>query len=146
MIAWYIPDEWLDSRARDNPPQDILEAARMANRLANSTSRTIPYTSIPLIVHQTWMDTKVDSWSDDMAVGVEQWLTYASAEGNSSMAYFWWLDDGCKNLIDTSAPEIAEMVNVLPQMVEKSDVFRIVVTNTIGGVVCCVHCIRHNHN
>ena len=116
----------------------------MANRLANSTSRTIPYTSIPLIVHQTWMDTKVDSWSDDMAVGVEQWLTYASAEGNSSMAYFWWLDDGCKNLIDTSAPEIAEMVNVLPQMVEKSDVFRIVVTNTIGGVVCCVHCIRHN--
>lgn len=80
------------------------------------------------------MDTRVDAWTDEMAIGVEKWLTYATQEGNSSMAYFWWLDDGCKQLIDETAPEIAHMVDALPQMVEKSDIFRIVVTNSIGGV------------
>lgn len=80
------------------------------------------------------MDAKVDTWSDEMAAGVEKWLTYATTEGSGSMAYFLWLDDGCKDLIDGLAPEIADMVDSLPQMVMKSDIFRAVVVNTIGGV------------
>lgn len=119
---------------RDNPPKNILEAAQLAYKLANNSARTIPHSSIPLIVHQTWMDTKVDTWPDEMAAGVEKWLSYATMDGSQSMAYFWWLDDGCKQLIDQTAPAIADMVDALPQMVEKSDIFRIVVTNSIGGV------------
>lgn len=100
-----------------------------------ASSRTIPYSSIPLIVHQTWKDTKVDRWPQDLAHGVEKWLSYATVGGNASMAYLLWLDKGCKQLIAESEPQIVDIVDALPLQAEKSDVFRVVVLNSIGGIV-----------
>ena len=77
----------------------------------------------------------MDTWKPDIIEGVEQWLTYATAAGNASMAYFLWLDEGCKQLIVESEPDIVEYVDALPLKVEKSDVFRVLVLNSIGGVV-----------
>jgi hypothetical protein len=132
-IAWYIPPDWISPS--DTPPETILEAAHFTTRLAAEASHTIPYSEIPLIIHQTWKDTDVDTWQPDIIEGVEQWLTYATAAGNSSMAYFLWLDEGCKQLIVDSEPDIVDYVDVLPLKVEKSDVFRVLVLNSIGGVV-----------
>ena len=70
---------------------------------------------------------------------MEKWLGYATAEGNASMAYFFWLDNGCKQLIAESEPQIVDIVEALPLQVEKSDIFRVLVLNSIGGIVS-VYC------
>jgi mannosyltransferase OCH1-like enzyme len=132
-IAWYIPPDWINPS--ETPPETILDAAHFTARLAAEASHTIPYSEIPLIIHQTWKDTDVDTWKPDILEGVEQWLTYATAAGNGSMAYFLWLDEGCKQLIVESEPDIVDYVDALPLKVEKSDVFRVLVLNSIGGVV-----------
>ncbi|KFY05793.1 hypothetical protein V492_08294, partial [Pseudogymnoascus sp. VKM F-4246] len=130
--VWYIPDEWrMDT---DPPVTTILEAAHLAAKRAAEQKRTIPHSTIPLIVHQTWMDTKIDEWAPDLALGVERWLEYAKAEGAGSMAYFLWLDDGCDQLISDAEPDLVDMLNALPLPVERSDVFRVVVANSIGGI------------
>jgi mannosyltransferase OCH1-like enzyme len=77
----------------------------------------------------------VDTWGPDIIEGVEQWLTYATAAGSSSMAYFLWLDEGCRQLVVKSEPSIVTYIDALPLKVEKSDVFRVLVLNTIGGIV-----------
>ena len=133
LIAWYIPPEWL--KPSDPPPRNILEAAQLAQRLASEGSRHIPYSKIPLIIHQTWKDTDLVTWKPEVLEGVEKWLTYATAEGKESMAYFLWLDEGCKQLITGLQPDLVEYVDELPWMVEKSDIFRVLMVELIGGVV-----------
>lgn len=130
--AWYIPPTWLDPS--DPEPTNILEAARLAYGRADALSHTIPYSAIPLIIHQTWKDTRIESWTPDTLSGTEQWLKYAMETGNSSMAYFLWLDDGCDQLIQFAEPHLVESLKALPLPVMRSDIFRIVVTNTIGGI------------
>lgn len=107
----------------------------MAQRLAVAGNHNIPYSKIPLIIHQTWKDTDLVTWKPDILEGVEKWLTYATAAGNESMAYFLWLDEGCKELVSELQPDLVEYVDAMPLMVEKSDVFRILVVKLIGGVV-----------
>jgi hypothetical protein len=135
LLAWYIPPDWI--KPSDHIPETIFEAAQFTARLAADGSHTIPYSNIPLIIHQTWKDTDVDTWEPDIIEGVEQWLTYAAAAGNASLAYFLWLDEGCRQLVVESEPNIVEYIDALPLKVEKSDVFRVLVLNTIGGVVSC---------
>ncbi|KAE9368381.1 glycosyltransferase family 32 protein [Stipitochalara longipes BDJ] len=130
--AWYIPPEWLEPS--EEAPRNIFEAAQLAQRLAVKGNRNIPYSKVPLIIHQTWKDTNLVTWKPDILEGVERWLTYATATGNQSMAYFLWLDDGCKDLISGMQPDLVDYVDVMPLMVEKSDVFRVLVVNLIGGV------------
>ena len=132
MIAWFIPPEWL--RATDSPPRTILEAAHFTAALAAREDHHIAHSNIPLIIHQTWKNTQVESWTESIAEGVEKWLTYATRGGNESMAYFLWLDEGCEGVVE-SEPSIRDMVEALPLKVEKSDVFRVLVLNLIGGVV-----------
>jgi hypothetical protein len=131
--AWYIPPEWLEPS--EEAPRNILEAAQLAQRLATKGNHHIPYSKIPLIIHQTWKDTNLVTWKPDILEGVEQWLTYATAAGNQSMAYFLWLDDGCRDLVRGMRPDLVDYVDAMPLMVEKSDVFRVLVVNLIGGVV-----------
>lgn len=52
------------------------------------------------------------------------------------MAYFMWDDEGIADLMSETDPELLEYFDLLPRIVEKSDIFRIVVCNMIGGVVC----------
>jgi hypothetical protein len=140
--AWYIPPEWLNPS--DPAPRNILEAAQLAQRLAAEGSHNIPYSKIPLIVHQTWKDTDLVTWKPEVLEGVEKWLTYATAPGNESMAYFLWLDEGCKQLISGLQPDLVEYVDALPLMVEKSDIFRVLMVKLIGGVVsfCVFNSLR----
>lgn len=81
------------------------------------------------------MGTKIDQWAPDLAGGVEQWLKFATVEGKESMAYFLWLDDGYDQLIADVEPELVDILEALPLPVERSDVFRVVVANSIGGIV-----------
>ncbi|OBT52006.1 hypothetical protein VE04_06856, partial [Pseudogymnoascus sp. 24MN13] len=130
--VWYIPNEW--RKDSDPPTTTILEAARLASKRATELKHTIPHSKIPLIVHQTWMNTKIDEWAPDLVLGVERWLEYAKAEGSGSMAYFLWLDDGCDQLFADATPDLVDTLNALPLPVERSDVFRVVVANSIGGI------------
>ncbi|KFZ07943.1 hypothetical protein V501_06158 [Pseudogymnoascus sp. VKM F-4519 (FW-2642)] len=131
-VVWYIPNEW--RKDSDPPTTTILEAARLASKRATELKHTIPHSKIPLIVHQTWMNTKIDEWAPDLVLGVERWLEYAKAEGSGSMAYFLWLDDGCDQLFADATPDLVDTLNALPLPVERSDVFRVVVANSIGGI------------
>lgn len=133
LAVWYIPEEW--KKDSDPPTTTILEAARLAAKRAAELNQTIPHSTIPLIVHQTWKNTKIDEWAPDLVYGVERWLEYAKAEGKRSMAYFLWLDDGCDQLFKDAVPDLVDTLNVLPLPVERSDIFRIVVTNSISGIV-----------
>ncbi|KFY80856.1 hypothetical protein V499_00311 [Pseudogymnoascus sp. VKM F-103] len=130
--VWYIPNEW--RKDSDPPTTTILDAARLASKRATELEHTIPHSKIPLIVHQTWMNTKIDEWAPDLVLGVERWLEYAKAEGSGSMAYFLWLDDGCDQLFADATPDLVDTLNALPLPVERSDVFRVVVANSIGGI------------
>lgn len=129
--VWYIPPSWLNST--DKAPTTILEAAQLAYQKAEEQNHTIPYSAIPLIIHQTWKDTRLDTWAPDIAGGVERWLEYSMADGGS-MAYFLWLDAGCAQLIHSSTPGLEVGLAALPLPVMRSDVFRVVVVNSIGGI------------
>lgn len=127
------PHEW--RRESDPPITTILQAAHFASSRAAELSRTIPYSDIPLIIHQIWLGTTIDQWAPDLVGGVEQWLEFATVEGKESMAYFLWLGDGCDQLIADVEPELVDILKALPMPVERADVFRVVVANSIGGIV-----------
>jgi hypothetical protein len=90
------------------------------------------HSSIPLIVHQTWKNTHIDTWTDTVRDCVEKWLEYSV---NGSMAYFLWDDDGALQFLEKYEPDFVEPFTALAANVERSDVFRILVTIHIGGIV-----------
>jgi mannosyltransferase OCH1-like enzyme len=51
------------------------------------------------------------------------------------MAYFLWDDEGMRQLISTFEPDLLDAFLALPAPVERADIFRIVVTKWIGGIV-----------
>lgn len=130
---WYIPPQWL--QASDEQPTNIIEAAHLANRLVNASSRTLAFSAIPQIIHQKWDNTSVGTWPLNIVSGIEKWLGYAMAKNEDGMAYLLWWDEGCDELISQAGPELIDSVNALPLPVEKYDIFRIVALNTFGGIV-----------
>ena len=110
-----------------------MDAARLAFQAANSTTqRNIAHSSIPLILHQTWKNSHIDTWPDAVRVSVEKWLTYVVSD---SMAYFLWEDDGVMLLLEEFEPDFVDRFAALPANVERPDVFRILVSKWIGGIV-----------
>ena len=95
-------------------------------------------TSIPSVIHQTWKSTDATGFPSKSLDGIEKWLEYAVL-GETSMAYFMWDDKGARSLlrsVDSSpVPSSVEVADILPKKVEVADLFRVVVCNTIGGVV-----------
>jgi mannosyltransferase OCH1-like enzyme len=118
-------------------PQSILEAAQLVVQATNSTDahRHMPHSEIPLIVHQTWGHRRIDMWSEDLRQSAERWLEYVVKGG---MAYFLWEDEGMALFMDHYASELHEQYSSLASMVEKTDVFRILVAKCVGGIVRCV--------
>lgn len=55
------------------------------------------------------------------------------------MAYFLWDDNGIMQFLEEFEPEFIDHFSALPRMVEKSDIFRIMVSKYIGGVVSSPH-------
>jgi len=128
--AWYIPPEWLPTSAR--LPRNIVEAAKLAAELASAApNRNISHSDIPLIIHQTWKNTQVDTWSKITCESIERWLSFAVGV---PMAYFLWDDDGVNQMLEAFNPEWTVQFKSLPANVERSDVFRIMVSNNFGGI------------
>ncbi|PYH88508.1 hypothetical protein BO71DRAFT_338667 [Aspergillus ellipticus CBS 707.79] len=123
--AWYIPRSWTT-----DTPGGIVEAAQVALRAANSSvERHIPHSNIPLIVHQTWKNTRTDTWPPAIRRSTEKWLR--AIDGKT--AYMLWDDEGVAQLIQRFEPELEEQFFAL-RPVERADVFRVLVSKWIGGV------------
>ncbi|KIX94597.1 uncharacterized protein Z520_09643 [Fonsecaea multimorphosa CBS 102226] len=128
--AWYIPPSWLSSA--DVQPETIVDAALLASQAANSNKRRfIDHSSIPLLLHQTWKNRRVDKWSDLLRASVEKWLQHVVED---DMAYFFWEDDGIVRMLAEFEPEFVHRFLSLPSNVERADVFRILVLKWFGGI------------
>lgn len=90
------------------------------------------HSSVPLILHQTWKNHRIDTWSDLLRASVEKWLEYVLSD---DMAYFFWEDDGVTQLLGKFEPDFIDSFDSLPANVERSDVFRILVLKWFGGIV-----------
>ena len=134
--VWYVPRSWVNDTDHD-VPKNIVQAATLANQFAVSTSKYIDDSRIPLIVHQTWMNLNLETWSESICEGVERWLEYAITPGEESpeMAYFFWDDEGMRQLVESAEPKLGPAYSALPQNVEKADLFRILVSKWFGGIV-----------
>lgn len=84
-------------------------------------------------MHQAWKSTDIDQFPAPALPAVESWLEYAVAP-DTNMAYFIWDDQGIIDLIAEAEPDLLFQFEALPKMVEKADIFRIVVCNSVGGV------------
>ncbi|PTU25670.1 hypothetical protein P175DRAFT_087860 [Aspergillus ochraceoroseus IBT 24754] len=128
--VWYLPPEW--TRGSGISPSNIVEAAECALNLSRSTAqRQLPHSTIPLILHQTWKNTNPETWPDMFRQSTEKWL---GAVEDSTMAYFLWDDDGIAQFIKSFEPGLEDQFYALPSSVERSDVFRILVSKWIGGI------------
>ncbi|PYH42908.1 glycosyltransferase family 32 protein [Aspergillus saccharolyticus JOP 1030-1] len=127
--AWYIPANW--TTPTHKPPRNIVEAAEWALQATNASDHYLPFSTIPMIVHQTWKTTRIDTWPQLLRHSAERWLQ-AATEG--PMAYFLWTDEGMAQLVHRFEPGLAMQFAGLASNVERSDVFRIVVSKWIGGV------------
>ncbi|ETN44306.1 uncharacterized protein HMPREF1541_10486 [Cyphellophora europaea CBS 101466] len=131
--AWHIPSDWLPPNSP--PPSNITHAAQIAADVASSESqRYLSHSSIPRIVHQVWKSTNIHHFPNAALPAVESWLEYATDPTLPSMAYFMWDDEGMLDLIAEANPDFLPHFEALPRPVEKADVFRVFVCNSVGGV------------
>jgi len=131
-LAWHIPPHWLS--AQHAQPETILQAALVASRAAKADSkhRMMSNCAIPLIVHQTWKNRRIETWSTLLRYCVEKWLERVLAD---EVAYFFWDDDGIMMALEVLEPDFVASFIALPVNVERTDVFRILVLKWFGGVV-----------
>ncbi|KIX05410.1 uncharacterized protein Z518_06282 [Rhinocladiella mackenziei CBS 650.93] len=129
--AWYIPPTWLSSSVVQ--PETIIDAALLASQAATNANkhRTISHSSIPLLLHQTWKNRRIDTWSDLLRDSVEKWLYHVISD---DMAYFFWEDEGIIRMLAEFEPDFVDSFKSLPASVERPDVFRILVLKWFGGV------------
>jgi mannosyltransferase OCH1-like enzyme len=134
--AWYIPSEW--TSGSKHQPRNIVDAAVIASRAALSdNTRTMTHSSIPLVLHQTWKNTNIDTWSDNIRGVTEKWLEYVVS---NNMAYVLWDDVGINQVLEDhewSNNEIwpsGDETSVLT-FIERTDVFRILLCSLFGGIV-----------
>ncbi|CAK7225787.1 hypothetical protein SEUCBS140593_006021 [Sporothrix eucalyptigena] len=138
--AWYIPDEWkTDIDERYQLPRTILEAANFASAAASgSLARRTDHALIPLIVHQTWSTTRIDSWTPKVLRCVERWLAYAVGggyeDGGPPMAYFFWDDEGMLAFMRKYEPDFVEPFLAFFSPVERTDIFRVLLCKWFGGI------------
>jgi mannosyltransferase OCH1-like enzyme len=88
-----------------------------------------------LIVHQTWKNAHIDTWPDQICDSVEKWLEFVV---DVPMAYFLWDDEGVIQFLEEYEPRFIPQFSSLAANVERSDVFRIMVSNYIGGIVSLI--------
>ncbi|KAH0530857.1 hypothetical protein TsFJ059_005434 [Trichoderma semiorbis] len=133
--AWYIPPEWID--ANQEPPKTIIEAAQLASNAAKSNpERNIPFSNIPLLVHQKWDTTSLNGTKDMIVSYIEDWLVDAisPSSGMSRMAYFLWDNEGVLSLIKEKEKDLTTDFIEVFSPVEKVDIFRIIACKWFGGI------------
>ncbi|KAE8375375.1 hypothetical protein BDV26DRAFT_268009 [Aspergillus bertholletiae] len=129
--VWYIPASWVESGPQ---PQTIIEAVELTIHITDlgTAHCFIPCSLIPLIVHQTGIHRRIDAWPEDLRQSVERWLQFVVED---ETAYFLWEDEGMAAFIDHFMPEVHEKYSSLPSMIEKTNLFRILVAQYVGGIV-----------
>jgi hypothetical protein len=128
--VWHIPSSWLENAT--TKPENIGEAAKLASGKAQAPQRQIPFSNIPMIVHQTWKNTDPQTWPQSIRQSTEKWLR---AVEEDEMAYFLWDDEGINQFIKHFEPGLERQFYSLASNVERTDVFRVLVSKWIGGVV-----------
>ncbi|KAG5655090.1 hypothetical protein KAF25_000213, partial [Fusarium avenaceum] len=115
---------------------NILDAARIASQSALSKrERRVPFSNIPLIVHQTWKTTTVNDWNPRILPWVEIWMKNSIyVEHGPSMAYLFWDDTGMRALVEEFDRDFLERYDSILTPIERSDVFRILVIKHFGGI------------
>jgi len=142
--AWYIPPGWLPY---GQEPQSILEAAQLASKAANSMlERQMPFSNIPLIIHQKAALSCIDTWKAQLLPWVEKWLDFAtSGRDYPQVAYFFWNDQGITTFFREHEPDFSNNFEKLLTTVEWLDTFRILVCKKYGGIYADIDTkpIRH---
>lgn len=136
LSAWYIPPNWVDTN--QSPPKNIIEAVQLASKVVESRpERHIPYSKIPLLVHQKWDTTKLTGTNEMVLSYIETWLVDAISPppGCSEMAYFLWDNEGVSTLMQEYEHELMNDFVEVFSPVEKVDIFRIAVCKWFGGIV-----------
>ncbi|KAL7949483.1 glycosyltransferase family 32 protein [Trichoderma barbatum] len=133
--AWYIPPEWIDKD--QPPPKTIIEAAQLASNAAKShPDRRIPFSNIPLLIHQKWDTTRLNGTKDMVLSYIEQWLvdSISPPAGTNPMAYFLWDNEGVLAVMREFENDwVTDFIEVFSP-VEKVDIFRIVACKWFGGI------------
>ncbi|KAG5991466.1 hypothetical protein E4U54_003885 [Claviceps lovelessii] len=132
--AWFIPPSWQD---KHDEPRNILEAAALASNMASSAAnRQIPYSNMPLLVHQKWNDNDLTRLDEHVLGYIEKWLTYSISANDKSrqMAYFWWVDDGVAMLVKEKERDFFQDFDTMFSRVEKADIFRVLACKWFGGI------------
>lgn len=110
----------------------------LASKAALSVrERQLSLSNIPLLMHQTGASSKVDTWKPEIIPWVQQWLGYAASPNNTApMAYFFWDDEGIDLFMERYEKDfIHDFYNIFTP-VERADIFRVLVCQHFGGVVC----------
>jgi mannosyltransferase OCH1-like enzyme len=113
-------------------PTDTLKAAFEAKARVQTKNAYIHETRIPKIIHQTWK-TKTISKSNvppHVRASILNWKN-----SNPDFEYLLWDDSDMDRMVKTLFPEIYDFYDGLPEIVMKSDVFRLLVLLAFGGIV-----------
>ncbi|KAK2595147.1 hypothetical protein QQS21_007107 [Conoideocrella luteorostrata] len=116
----------------------IVEAAELVSQVSRSyPDRYIPFSNIPLFIHQKWNGAQLNDTREDIVSYIEQWLerSIAPTVGSNPMGYFLWDDDGVLALVEKYEKDFADDFVQVFSPVEKVDIFRIIVCKWFGGVV-----------
>ncbi|KFG80410.1 glycosyl transferase [Metarhizium anisopliae] len=143
--AWFVPPSWQG----DHPePENILDAAKFASEAAKlSPQRQVPFSNIPLVVHQKWNDVDLSRLNSHLLGYIERWLEYSVSANDTfrEMAYFFWADDGVASLVDRYEPDFVQDFETMFSRVEKVDIFRVLVCKWFGGIYGDVDTVPLKH-
>jgi hypothetical protein len=106
-----------------------VDAARLAS--SSISGRKVAHSLIPLTLHQTWKNTDVDTWPESLRANTEKWLEYVVSD---NMVYLLWDDTGISLFLEAYERDYLDQISVL-SAVERTDVFRILVSKWLGGIV-----------
>lgn len=90
-------------------------------------------------MHQTGLSSKVDTWKAEIIPWVQQWLEYSVSPNNTApMAYFFWDDEGIDMFMERYEQDFIPDFYSIFTPVERADIFRVLVCQHFGGVVCII--------
>ncbi|KAK6444547.1 hypothetical protein ACSS6W_007506 [Trichoderma asperelloides] len=133
--AWYIPPNWI--LVNQSTPRNIVEAVQLASKsVVSHPERHIPFSNIPLLMHQKWDTTQLTGTNEMVISYIETWLKDAVSPppGSSEMAYFLWDNAGVLTLMEEYEHDLVRDFVEVFSPVEKVDIFRIAVCKWFGGI------------
>ena len=117
---------------RDQSSQSVVDQAYTALHNVRETKAYIRGTKIPKIIHQTWSTKTPSKQPHHVRTSLYNWRFK-----NPDFHYLLWTDEDMDAFVQVLFPETYEWYSLLPKIVMKADLFRLLVLKTFGGIVCC---------